>query len=39
MLVISPKTIYHNLGLLEQVDSTTSAYYREMAKKPWQIQI
>jgi hypothetical protein len=33
MLLISPKTVYHNLGLLEQVDSTTSAYYRQMAQE------
>ncbi|HEY9825205.1 MAG TPA: hypothetical protein V6D19_07140 [Stenomitos sp.] len=33
MLLISPKTIYHNLRLLEQVDSTTSAVYREMAQE------
>lgn len=32
MLLISPKTVYHNLRLLEQVDTTTSAYYRQMAQ-------
>jgi hypothetical protein len=28
----SPKEIYHNLGLLDQVDSPTGAHYREMAQ-------
>ncbi|WP_404785612.1 hypothetical protein [Altericista sp. CCNU0014] len=32
MLLVSPKTVYHNLGRLEQVDSTTGAYYRQMAQ-------
>jgi hypothetical protein len=33
MLLISPKTVYHNLRLLEQVDTTTSAYYRQLAQE------
>jgi hypothetical protein len=33
MLLISPKTIYHNLGRLDQVDTTTSASYRQMAQE------
>ena len=32
MLSISPKTVYHNLGRLDQVDTTTSASYRQMAQ-------
>jgi hypothetical protein len=32
MLLVSPKTVYHNLGRLEQVDSTTGAHYRQMAQ-------
>ncbi len=33
MLLISPKAIYHNLKRLDQVDITTSAYYRQMAQE------
>jgi hypothetical protein len=33
MLLVSPKTVYHNLGLLDQVDTTTSASYRQMAQE------
>jgi Fe2+ or Zn2+ uptake regulation protein len=33
MLLISPKTVYHNLRLLEQVDTVTSAFYRQMAQE------
>ncbi|MDY6783122.1 MAG: hypothetical protein SW833_11345 [Cyanobacteriota bacterium] len=30
---ISPKTVYHNLRLLDQVDTTTSAFYRQLAQE------
>jgi hypothetical protein len=33
MLLISPKSIYHNLRLLDQVDTATSACYRQMAQE------
>jgi hypothetical protein len=29
---ISPQTVYDNLTLLEQVDTTRSAFYRELAQ-------
>lgn len=32
MLVISPETVYDNLKLLEQVDTASSAFYRQMAQ-------
>lgn len=32
MLFISPKTVYHNLRLLERVDVATSAFYRQLAQ-------
>ncbi|HEY9609489.1 hypothetical protein [Allocoleopsis sp.] len=32
MLVISPETVYDNLRLLEQVDTASSAFYRQMAQ-------
>lgn len=30
---ISPKTVYHNLRLLDRVDVSTSAFYRELAQE------
>lgn len=33
MTKISPKTIYHNLRLLEQVNAATSAVYRQLAQE------
>jgi hypothetical protein len=33
MTRISPKTIYHNLRLLEQVNAATSAVYRQLAQE------
>lgn len=30
---ISPKTVYHNLRLLDRVDIATSASYRELAQE------
>lgn len=33
MLAISPKAVYHNLRLLDQVDTATSAQYRQMAQE------
>jgi Fe2+ or Zn2+ uptake regulation protein len=33
MTQISPKTIYHNLRLLEQVNAATSAVYRQLAQE------
>jgi hypothetical protein len=30
---VSPRTIYHNLRLLEQVDVAKSALYRELAQE------
>jgi hypothetical protein len=32
MAYLSPQTIYDSLGLLEQIDSSSSAVYREMAQ-------
>ncbi|AFY88526.1 MAG: hypothetical protein CLLPBCKN_001140 [Chroococcidiopsis cubana SAG 39.79] len=33
MTKISPRTIYHNLRLLEQVNAATSAVYRQLAQE------
>ena len=33
MLLISPKTIYHNLRQLDCVDIATSAFYRQQAQE------
>jgi len=33
MTRISPRTIYHNLRLLEQVNAATSAVYRQLAQE------
>jgi uncharacterized membrane protein len=33
MLLISPKTVYHNLRLLDNVDIATSASYRQLAQE------
>ena len=33
MTQISPRTIYHNLRLLEQVNAATSAVYRQLAQE------
>jgi uncharacterized membrane protein len=33
MLLISPKTVYHNLRLLDHVDIATSASYRQLAQE------
>ncbi|MDY7013518.1 MAG: hypothetical protein SVX43_07900 [Cyanobacteriota bacterium] len=30
---ISPKTVYHNLRLLDRVDLATSAFYRQLAQE------
>jgi hypothetical protein len=30
---ISPKTVYHNLRLLDRVDIATSAFYRQLAQE------
>ncbi|NCJ07628.1 hypothetical protein GS597_14140 [Synechococcales cyanobacterium C] len=30
---VSPRTVYHKLGLLEQVNAATSALYRELAQE------
>jgi hypothetical protein len=32
MILISPETVYDNLRLLEQVDTASSAFYRQMAQ-------
>ncbi len=32
MIVTSPETVYDNLKLLEQVDTASSAFYRQMAQ-------
>lgn len=33
MMQISPKTVYHNLRLLDHVDVATSAFYRQLAQE------